>query len=105
MLRSTNSSPAGDIPVPQAEVRSLERDLEALVAHGVRVAGLAALSTSARQPLRSVSTSTGFARAQIRDQAVHVGFRPEPEGPRQLFFQIAIHLTLRAGATPNVPLL
>ena len=35
------------------------------------------------------------ARAQIGDQGFDVGFRVEPEGLRQLFFQIGDHLFAR----------
>ena len=43
-----------------------------------------------------------FSRTQVCDESVHVGLRPEPEGPRQLFFQLAIHLiNALLGATPD----
>ena len=92
----------GEVPLPQSEVGRLQGGFQALVAHE---AGSAVVG----EPVDQRETSSAqdfdinrFSRTQVLDESVHVGLRPEPEGPCQLIFQLAIHLiNALVGATPD----
>ncbi len=77
---------ACNIPVPQRQIRSFERDLEPLIADGMCVAGFAHVVDQREASLPQRLHVHRIAGTQPGDQRLHVGVGPEPEGTCQLFF-------------------
>ncbi len=94
--------PGGEIPLPQSEVGRLQCGFEPFVADEARPAVVGEAVDQREASIAQDFDINRFSRTQVCDESVHVGLRPEPEGPRQLIFQLAIHLiNALLGATPD----
>jgi len=94
----------GDVPVPEAQVRCFDGDLQALRASGAHFASLTGVfderQTTAAQDL-GVDRLAG---AQLRDQSLHGRVGLQPEGLCQLVFWLTIHRNIvRLRRVPGAP--